>query len=187
MNLTEYILHGYVHGVSSLPLKQHFADLIMTRLIDILWHWLTSRDQIWLISGLDSGRYIGRGGEGVTWVWLEFHDEFWQQMRVVVLYVEAGQVHTLVPGGYWHYLDNLGQIICEIAGQHRENIRLITWVPTLAPPCLLLMVLLLLWPGWPPLPGPRSGISGRMDSVMVETRHGSSSCSNVSLWNLVNL
>ena len=31
-----YILHGYVHGVSSLPLKQHFADLIMTRLIDIL-------------------------------------------------------------------------------------------------------------------------------------------------------
>ena len=121
MNLTEYILHGYVHGVSSLPLKQHFADLIMTRLIDILWHWLTSRDQIWLISGLDSGRYIGRG-EGVTWVWLEFHDEFWQQMRVVVLYVEAGQVHALVPGGYWHYLDNLGQIICEIAGQHQENI-----------------------------------------------------------------
>ena len=114
-----YILHGYVHGVSSLPLKQHFADLIMTRLIDILWHWLTSRDQIWLISGLDSGRYIrrGEGGrEGVTWVWLEFHDEFWQQMRVVVLDVEAGQVHTLVPGGYWHYLDNLGQIICEIAG-----------------------------------------------------------------------
>ena len=67
---------------------------------------------------------MGKGGgmEGVTWVWLEFHDEFWQQMRVVVLYVEAGQVHTLVPGGYWHYLDNLGQIICEIAGQHRENI-----------------------------------------------------------------
>ena len=69
----------------------------------------------------------------------------------------------------------------------KADIRFITWVPTLAPPCLLQMLLLLLWLVWPPVPGPRSGISGRMDSVIVDTRQGSSSCSTVSFEIFANL
>ena len=114
-----------------------------------------------------------RGAAELTQPRLKFHDQFWQEVRVIVFNVEAGQVHGSVPVGYRHDFDHLHSTVVQFmlaCGNIICNYTKYTWVPWL-PSCLLLLLLVT------PVAGPRSGIRGRMDSVMLDTRHGSSSCS----------
>ena len=160
------------------------ASIKLTR-IDFRFRSLFSLLLTWgfvtrMFNGGTGGQLVEDGGIGVVTrsgvTWLQFHDQLWQEMRVVVLNVQTRQIHRLISRRYRHDLDDLYNHIMrkwiKMFNQSRDVVTIIhsiyTWVPTFPPPPILLLLFC--------SEGPvRSGMRGRMDSVMVDTRHGSSS------------